>query len=252
MSPAGSRPGRVRSALRGLSTVLIVSGALLVADAVITLVWQEPVSAFLAQRDQDRLAGELESLEQDAPSGLQQRALAVLKDPAQRIAFLSRALRRRAENGQPIGRIQIPRIDVNYVVVDGTGTEDLKKGPGLYPETSYPGVPGTTAIAGHRTTYGAPFRYINELQRGDEIVVDMPYARFTYEVEKQEIVEPTATEVIRDVSYDRLVLSACNPLYSAAQRIIIFARLVKTEPQGAAAADKTLVENPPGLTARSR
>lgn len=242
----------VRSTLRGLSTVLIVAGALLLADAVTTLVWQEPVSAFLAGRDQDRLADELESLTAVAPGGLQQRALAVLEDPTQRIAFLSRALRRKADEGQPIGRIRIPRIDASFVVVDGTGTEDLKKGPGLYPETSYPGVPGTTAIAGHRTTYGAPFRKVDELERDDEIVVDMPYARFTYEVEKQEIVEPTATEVTRDVGYDRLVLSACHPLYSAEQRIIIFARLVKTEAQGAAAADKTLVEKPPGLSTESR
>ncbi len=242
----------MRSTLRGLSTVLIVAGALLLADAVTTLVWQEPVSALLAHRDQARLADELESLEQVGPSGLQQRALAVLEDPSQRIAFLARALRREAEKGQPIGRIRIPRIDSDFVVVDGTGTKDLKKGPGLYPETSYPGIPGTTAIAGHRTTYGAPFRRIDELERDDQIVVDMPYARFTCEVEKQEIVEPTATEVIRDVRHDRLVLSACHPLYSAAQRIIIFARLVKTEPKGAAAADRTLVENPPGLPAERR
>lgn len=251
MSAEGPRSG-VRSALRGLSTVLIVAGALLLADAVTTLVWQEPVSAFMAQRDQDRLAGELESLEALAPSGLQQRALAVLEDSDQRIAFLARALRRRTEDGQPIGRIRIPRIGASFVVVDGTGTEELKKGPGLYPETSYPGVPGTTALAGHRTTYGAPFRHIDDLERDDEIVVDMPYGRFTYEVEKQEIVESTATEVIRDVGHDRLVLSACHPLYSAAQRIIVFARLVKTEPQGAAAIDKTLVENPPGMPVQSR
>jgi sortase A len=244
--------GSVRSTLRGLSTVLIVAGALLLADAVTTLVWQEPVSAFLAQRDQARLADELESLEQVGPSGLQQRALTVLEDPAQRIAFLARALRREAEKGQPIGRIRIPRIDSDFVVVDGTGTKELKKGPGLYPETSYPGIPGTTAIAGHRTTYGAPFRRIDELERDDQIVVDMPYARFTYEVEKQEIVEPTATEVIRNVGYARLVLSACHPLYSAAQRIIVFARLVKTEPKGAAAADRTLVENPRGLPTKGR
>ena len=242
----------MRSTLRGLSTVLIVAGALLLADAVTTLVWQEPVSALLAHRDQARLTDELESLERVGPSGLQQRALAVLEDPAQRIAFLARALRREAEKGQPIGRIRIPRIDSDFVVVDGTGTKDLKKGPGLYPETSYPGIPGTTAIAGHRTTYGAPFRRIDELERDDQIVVDMPYARFTYEVEKQEIVDPTATEVIRDVRHDRLVLSACHPLYSAAQRIIIFARLVKTEPKGAAAGDRTLVESPPGLSAERR
>jgi sortase A len=242
---------RWRRALRGLSTVLIVSGALLLADAVTTLVWQEPVSAFLAQRDQDRLSGDLADLEKAGPSALEQRALAVLRDARRRIAFLARAERRRVHAGDAIGRIRIPRIGASFVVVYGTGTEDLKKGPGLYPETSFPGIPGTTAIAGHRTTYLAPFRHIDELGEGDRIVLEMPYARFTYSVERHLIVDPTDTWVIHRVDHDRLVLSACNPLYSAAQRIIVFARLVRTEPRGAAASGvrgRTLVEKAPALS----
>lgn len=247
--------GTWRSALRGLSTVLIVAGTLLLADAVTTLVWQEPVSAFFAKQDQNRLADDLESLEKAPPSRLEERALAVLDRPTQRIAFLARAQRRRAAEGVAVGRIEIPKIGADYVVVNGTNPDDLQKGPGLYPQTPFPGVPGTTAIAGHRTTYGAPFRKVDQLERGDEIVVDMPYARFTYEVEKQEIVDPSAVEVIRRVGHDRLVLSACHPLYSAAQRIIVYARLVETEPQGAAASgpgSKTLVEKPSGLSTSGR
>lgn len=237
---------RVRSALRGLSTVLIVSGTLLLADAVATLVWQEPVSAYLAQRDQDRLSGDLADLERARPDRLEQRALKVLRKPGQRVSFLARAARRRATAGDAVGRIRIPKIDASFVMVYGTGTDDLKKGPGVYPDTSFPGVPGTTAVAGHRTTYLAPFRRINELSAGDEIVLDMPYARFTYAVEKQLIVEPTDVWVTRRVDHDRLVLSACHPLYSAAQRIIIFARLERTEPRGAATGGgRTLVESPP-------
>lgn len=236
----------VRSALRGLSTVLIVAGALLLADAVATLVWQEPVSSFFAQRQQNRLADDLRALEKAAPSNLEQRALAVLRNERQRIAFLARARRRAVSPGDPVGRIRIPKIDANFVMVYGTGTEDLKKGPGIYPETSFPGVSGTTAIAGHRTTYLAPFRNINELRRNDSIVLDTPYARLSYKVEKQLIVKPTALWVVRRVGYDRLVLSACNPLYSARQRIIIFARLVKARLRGAAAGGgRTLVEKPP-------
>jgi sortase A len=90
------------------------------------------------------------------------------------------------------------------------------------------------AIAGHRTTYLAPFRYLNELRPGDPIVVTMPYGKFTYSVQYQRIVKPTQVSVIDDVGYDRLVLSACNPLYSAAQRIIIFARLKAVQPRGPA------------------
>ena len=92
----------------------------------------------------------------------------------------------------------------------------------------------TVAVAGHRTTYLAPFRFINELGPGDRIVVTMPYGRFTYIVQYQRIVQPTATSVVDDVGYDRLVLSACNPLYSAAQRIIVFARMRSVTPLGPA------------------
>ena len=86
------------------------------------------------------------------------------------------------------------------------------------------------AIAGHRTTYLAPFRHIDALGQGDQILVKMPYARFTYVVQRRKIVLPTALWVLRNVGYDRLVLSACNPLYSAAQRIIVFARLQEVQP----------------------
>lgn len=239
----------MRQALRALSTVLIVAGSLLLVDAVLTLVWQEPVSAFLAQRQQDRLSGRLKELERLQPRGLEQRALAALADQRQRIAFLARTLRRHSAEGDPLGRIKIPRIGADFVVVNGTSHDDLTKGPGLYPQTVMPGVPGTTAIAGHRTTYLAPFRHIDELSRGDAIELEMPYGRFTYSVEKHLIVLPTALWITHRVGYDRLVLSACHPLYSASHRIVVFARLVKVEPLGAAlhGAGRTLVEHAQGL-----
>jgi sortase A len=93
-----------------------------------------------------------------------------------------------------------------------------------------PGDRGTTAIAGHRTTYGAPFRHIDELKKGDKITLDLPYGRFVYHVEKLKIVDDQDLSVLKRVGYDRLVLSACHPLYSAAQRIIAFSRLVRKEP----------------------
>jgi sortase A len=240
----------VRPLLRGLSTILIVAGALLLVDAVLTLVWQEPVSAYLAQRQQDRLSGRLKDLERVRPTGTDQRALAALADQRQRVAFLARTLKRRSAEGDPLGRIKIPKIGASYVVVNGTSHDDLTKGPGLYPQTPLPGVPGTTAIAGHRTTYLAPFRHIDELHHGDTIELEMPYGRFTYAVERQQIVTPDSLWVIHRVGYDRLVLSACHPLYSASHRIIVFARLEKVEPRGAAlhGAGQTLVERPQGLS----
>ena len=151
------------------------------------------------------------------------------------MAFAARALGRRSEPGDPLGRIRIPSIGVSDVFVEGTGTAELRKGPGHYPATPLPGQRGTVAIAGHRTTYGAPFHNLDDLDRGDRIELVMPYGRFEYRVERSRIVPPTELSVTDRVDHDRLVLSACHPLYSAAQRIVVFAKLVSAEARGPAA-----------------
>jgi len=235
MSTAPASRRRARSVLRALSTALIVSGTLLLADAGATLLWQEPVSAVYHQMQQGDLEDKLATLDQFRPSDVERRALEKLPDPRRRLAFAARSLDRRTDEGDPLGRIRIDRIGISQVFIEGTDAGDLRSGPGHYDDTPLPGQRGTVAIAGHRTTYGAPFRKIDKVRRGDEIVLVMPYGRFTYRVERTRIVPPTAVWVTQRVSYDRLILSACHPLYSAAQRIVVFARLTRSEPRGAAA-----------------
>ena len=225
----------MRQILRALSTVLILSGTLLIADAAATVTWQEPLSALLGRLNQDKLNGQLRHLEHAGPTPVELQVLRKIPDPRKRIAFLARSLKRRAPDGQAVGRIRIPQIGANYVVVKGTAAGDLRKGPGAYPQTPLPGAPGTVAIAGHRTTYGAPFRHVDRLKRGNTITLTMPYGRFTYQVQGTRIVGPDALWIINRVRYDRLVLSACHPLYSASKRIVVFARLVSTQALGAAA-----------------
>jgi len=191
-------------ALHFASSVLILSGVLMVSDAATTVLWQEPLSAYLASREQAKL--------EDAFAHPPRRVL--IKQPVK---------------GDAIGRIQFPTLHRHYVVIEGTGTTDLRKGPGHYTDTALPGERGTVAIAGHRTTFGAPFRHIDELKRGDTISLEMPYGRFIYKVEKNRIVDPKDVSVKRRVGYDRLVLTACHPLYSAAQRIVTFARFVRRD-----------------------
>ena len=191
--------------LRFVASVMMVSGTLLIADAGVTLLWQEPISAFVANREQGQL--------KDA-----------FFEPPQRV------IRRRPLKGDAIAKIDLPSIGVSEYVVEGTDVVSLRKGPGHYPETPLPGDPGTTAIAGHRTTYGAPFRNIDKLRRGDPIRIDMPDGRFVYRVERTKIVDDQDLSVLDSVGYQRLVLSACHPLYSAAQRIIVFARFLRREP----------------------
>jgi sortase A len=192
----------VRATLRFVASVMMTSGLLLLTDAGITLAWQEPISAFMANRGQDEL--------EDA-----------LRDPPPRV------LRRQPLAGDAIGKIILPALDRSYFIVEGTEKAQLRKGPGHYPDTPLPGEHGTVAIAGHRTTYGAPFRTINELERGQRVVVDMPYGRYVYRVERKEIVSPSSLWVKRRVKHDRLILSACHPLYSAAERIVVFARFTR-------------------------
>ena len=103
---------------------------------------------------------------------------------------------------------------------------DLKRGPGHYPDSPLPGQPGNAAIAGHRTTYGAPFNRLDELEQGDEILVTTAQGAFRYEVQRQLIVNPDQVEVLDDFGDDRLTLTACHPKYSARQRIVVVASLV--------------------------
>jgi sortase A len=128
--------------------------------------------------------------------------------------------------GDATARIRIPDIGVDKIVVEGVTLDDLKRGPGHYPETPLPGQPGNAAIAGHRTTYGAPFGRINELEPGDEILVTTLQGAFRYEMSEQLIVEPDQVEVLEDFGDNRLTLTACHPKYSARQRIIVVATLV--------------------------
>ncbi len=226
----------VRRPLRALSTVLIIAGVLMLVDAALTVAWQEPVSALYASLVQNRLGDDLRELELARPSEVELAALAALETERRRMTFLARLLRRTAGRGDAVGRILIPKIDASFVVVNGSDKASLRKGPGIYDEVPFPGAPGTSAIAGHRTTYAAPFRKVDKLERGDEITVEMPYGRFTYEVERSRIVAPSEVSVIERVGFDRLVLSACHPLYSAAKRIVVFARLVGARARGAALA----------------
>ena len=195
----------IRVVLRFVASVMMVSGLLLLSDAGITLLWQEPVSAYFSERQQVKLEK------------------ALIDPPA-------RVVRKEPLRGDAIGKLSIPSIGVSEYVVEGTDADNLRKGPGHYPDTPLPGQHGTSAIAGHRTTYGAPFRNLNKLKHNDRIVVELPYGTFLYRVDRTQIVDDSALWVTKRVGHDQLVLTACHPLYSAAQRIVAFARLTDRRP----------------------
>jgi sortase A len=219
----------VRAVLHFVASVLITSGILMLADAGLTLAWQEPVSAFLAQQQQNALGNKLDKATADFSKQHRLVPIGGL-DNRDDLARAAKDWRGQLKTGDPVGRIVLPTLHRKYVVVQGTDTASLRKGPGHYPKTPLPGMGGSVAIAGHRTTYLAPFRTVNKLKPGQEIDVNMPYGKFVYSVEKIQIVPPTALWITKRVpGRERLVLSACHPLYSASKRIVVFARLSRAE-----------------------
>lgn len=221
MSFAGESRRRL---LRALSGVLIVAGTLVIVDVAVTLVWQEPLTAWSSSRAQGALRDELVQLNAAAMTSDEARALESITAEPTRIAYRARSLRQRAREGAAVGRLRIARIGLSAVVVQGTAAASLRSGPGIYDSTPFPGTGATTAIAGHRTTYGAPFRHIDALRRGDAIVLEMPYGRFAYAVSATRIVDPADVSVLDRDGRVGLVLTACHPLFSAAKRIVVFAR----------------------------
>ncbi len=214
-----------------LSIALITAGVVVLVDVGVTLAYQEPVSSLYGSIKQSQAADQLNNLEAQYPTAADRQAIARVRTIRQRIAILARRSARQAGSGDAIGRIVAPAMDgLNMVMVQGTDTASLEKGPGHYPQTPFPGQGGTVGVAGHRTTYLAPFRHIDSMHRGDRITIEMPYGTFYYRVQKTAIVDPSDVGIVRNVGYDRLVLSACHPLYSAAQRYIVFARLMWEKP----------------------
>lgn len=138
--------------------------------------------------------------------------------------------RARPQLGDGVAIIEIPKIGVDHVVVEGVGVEDLKKGPGHYPKTSMPGELGNVVISGHRTTYGAPFYRLDELQVGDEIRLTDREGVYVYYVSERKVVLPTDVSVIAPFTDARLTLTTCEPRFSAKKRLIIVAML-KGEPK---------------------
>jgi sortase A len=127
--------------------------------------------------------------------------------------------------GNAVAVIEIPQIGLRKTVVEGTGVSDLKRGPGHYVNTPLPGQPGNASLAGHRTTYGAPFNRIQELENGALINVRTKQGQFRYKVTGQKIVDPSDVSVLAPTKDNRLTLTTCHPKYSAAKRLVVTAVL---------------------------
>jgi sortase A len=204
----------------------MLAGVVLLAWSFVVWQWNDPVTSLYTRWQQGRLAGELEDISRTEHA----RPLPTITSPADAARLVGRdagAFRRRATEGSPIGRLAIPELGVGMVVVDGTTTGTLKKGPGRHRDTFMPGQGELVYIAGHRTTYRAPFARIDRLAPGDRVSLTMPYGQFDYVVTGHSIVDDENLSVLRSKGREVLALQACHPRFFATERYIVWADLTR-------------------------
>ena len=209
---------------------MVVAGTLLLAWALLVWRWQDPFTALYTRWEQRELVDEYEQrfdrFQPPAPTAAPAERIS-----PQRIAALARKYRLTLQEGDAIGRIKIPRLDVNMIVVDGTKTGTLKKGPARHRRTYLPGEGRLVYIAGHRTTYSAPFSDIDDLRRGDRVRLELPYATFEYRIRGHRIVEAHEVSVLRSRRREEVALQACWPRFFASHRYIAYANPIRVIPR---------------------
>src|SRR6266540_3810498 len=222
----------MRRYVRILGTFLAVAGALMLIWALVVWQWQDPFTALYTKWRQHQLAGQYERHARSFESSISTESLGAERKS---IARLAKVYRRDAKRGQAIGRLRVPRMGVNMILVNGTDHDTLKKGPGRDLRTFMPGENRLVYIAGHRTTYLAPFSHIDSLRTGDRVTLEVPYGTFIYSVTRHRIVKSTDLSVLRSPRHEVVELQACHPRFFASHRYIAYARLIRVEPRGAAA-----------------
>lgn len=235
---------RPRRIVRFAGTLLIAAGVLTLAWVVVVWRWQDPFTAIYTHFQQSRLAHDY-----DRRAAAYRPRLGPGRDLAavrRSVAAEAAAYRRTLRPGDPVGRLRIGRIGLDMVVVQGTGEGELKKGPGHYAGSGLPGGGHLIYVAGHRTTYLAPFAHIDDIRTGDYVTFTVPYGAFTYRVTGHEIVPADDLAVLRDRGREVLRLQACHPRFFASHRYLVDATLVAMHPKGARSYSLT---GAPGLAA---
>jgi sortase A len=218
----------MRRFLRAVGTGMVLVGLGLLAWTLVVWRWEDPFTGLVTRYEQHRLADAYADRLREPADGLASVRLRTLAAEARRY-------RTGLERGDVVGRLRVPRLGLNAYVVNGTDHDTLKKGPGRYLYSFMPGERRLVYIAGHRTTYGAPFSHIDRLAAGDRVVFELPYATFQYRVVRHAIVASTATEVLRSRKREELVLQACHPRFFATHRYLVYAIPARVTPRGGTA-----------------
>jgi sortase A len=230
--------------LRRLGLAMMICGVLSIAWAVVVWQWQDPFTALYTMYKQHELGQAYDKRAhafQLALPATPAVAPAHGSTPAKKgvslaaderaVSKAAREYRLESHQGEALGRIVVPRLGLNMIFVDGTNDESLMNGPGRDLQTFMPGENRLVYIAGHRTTFLAPFSAINTMKPGDTITLELPYATFIYRVTGHVIVAATDMAVLRSPDHELLALQACNPRFFATQRYIVYARPTRVIPE---------------------
>lgn len=216
-----------------LGTLLLVVGLGLLAWAATVYLWKDPFTTAYTAYEQRRLEASLDRrFDSWQPKAKPVKPAKPAKPAPTTPARLpdvrreARQYRLASDEGDAIVRMKIPRLNLDAVVVNGTSTADLRRGPGRHLETFMPGERELVYIAGHRTTYGAPFADIDALKAGDKVLLELPYASFEYVVTRHRIVDDNDLSVLESQNHEQLVLQACHPRFLASERYLVYARPV--------------------------
>ena len=226
----------MRRLVRFIGTLLVVAGLATLAWTITVWQWQDPFTYLYTRLEQRALADDYA-----ARLALFRRQRA---ESRREIARAARSYRRAVGRGDAIGRLRVPRLDLNAILVNGTDRESLKRGPGRYsgrradftelrgspPAAFMPGEGQLVYVAGHRTTYLAPFSRIDRLRRGDRVTVELPYGTFEYRISGHRIVPASDLRMIEPRGREVLVLQACHPRFFATQRYLAYAQPVRVTP----------------------
>jgi sortase A len=218
-----------------IGTFLLVIGLGVLAWAATVYLWKDPFTTAYTAYEQRRLESTLDAqFENWEPLRTPVVARPGKPKPASRddVRREARRFRLESDDGDAVARLKVPRLGLNAVVVNGTSVSDLRRGPGRHLETFMPGERELVYIAGHRTTYGAPFGDIDELRSGDTITAELPYASIVYRVTGHRIVDDNDVSVLETHHREQLVLQACHPRFFASQRYLVYARPVSVSRRG--------------------
>jgi sortase A len=226
-----------RRTLRISSTLMMVAGVLLLAWAFVVWQWGDPITSVYTRWEQRKLASSFDETLRAAQPG--RAAAPAGRPPAvthKAVPRVAARFWRRTGEGDAVARLTIDRLGLRVIVVKGTDTGSLRKGPGVDGRTALPGEGRLVYIAGHRTTYGAPFGDIDRLRRGDSVVLELPYGRFDYVVTGHRIVDADDLSVLRSPGHEVVALQACHPRFFATERYIVYAlprSVVRNTPRAA-------------------